>query len=75
MAIYQVAAIGADGIGGEVAAEALKVVQASHDAYYLAEPDAARRIEAVVHDMQQQPAEELAAIGTQAIGDAIARQV
>jgi isocitrate/isopropylmalate dehydrogenase len=74
MAIYQVAAIGADGIGGEVAAEALKVVQASHDAYYLAEPDAARRIEAVVHDMQQ-PAEELAAIGTQAIGDAIARQV
>lgn len=42
---------------------------------YLAEPDAARRIEAVVLDMQKQPAEELAAIGTQAIGDAIARQV
>jgi isocitrate/isopropylmalate dehydrogenase len=42
---------------------------------HLGEPDAARRIEAVVPDMHKQPAEELAALGTQAIGDAIARQV
>jgi hypothetical protein len=42
---------------------------------HLGGPDAARRIEAVVLDMRKQLAEELSALGAQAIGDAIARQV
>jgi 3-isopropylmalate dehydrogenase len=42
---------------------------------YLGEHEAASRIESAVLDLQKQPADELATLGTQAIGDAIARQV